>query len=335
MKVLVISAGQDTGGQGYRIKQAFDRFEPEVQARAMHASETYIEYPGDLKYSVSVATQLMAEAEIVHAMNTLWPVFKFPHKAGVVIHHHGTRFRSDHAQMADEARSIGATQLVSTLDLAVLEPDVEWVPSPYDLGALAKLRTRRYSKGPVIRIAHAPTNREVKGTDEIISAVTRLSERYPIEFDLIEGVSWAACLKRKARADIFVDQLLLGYGNNAVEAWAMSIPVVAGVLDHSVRDRMLSEWGGLPFHEANPSNVEDRLEQLILDSPLRRALAAIGRGHVARFHDHRVVARRLKEIYAAHRGPSLTQPVPEKATPVGQGYRFIRPSAPQWGQSIT
>ena len=60
---------------------------------------------------------------------------------------------------------------------------------------------------------------------------------------------------RKGRADVFVDQMILGYGCNAIEAWGMGIPVIAGVdpekapsiimqtIPLDTRDRMLQLWG--------------------------------------------------------------------------------------------
>lgn len=80
-----------------------------------------------------------------------------------------------------------------------------------------------------VLIAHAPTNREVKSTAAFLEAVDRLrAEGHDIEVDLIEGRTWDECLERKARADIYFDQVKLGYGNNSVECWGMGIPVIAG-----------------------------------------------------------------------------------------------------------
>lgn len=293
MRVFIYSAGQDTGGQGSRLKDAFDRFEPSVTARAMARHTSYLKFPVDLEFDRDVRDEAIANADVLHLMNTL-PHSRHWTGPPIVLHHHGTRFRTGHAVLARQARSMGAIQLVSTVDLALLEPDTSWLPSPFDLTVLAGLRS--LGNHP-IRIAHAPTNRSVKGTEMVISAVKELMPRYSIEFDLIEGVSWSECLRRKGQADIFVDQLILGYGGNAVEAWAMGQPVVAGVVDPNVRAAMVERWGGLPFLEATPATLTDRLEELIVDQSLRDHWAQLGLAFVRRYHDHRVVAHQLAAVY--------------------------------------
>ncbi|NIV39132.1 MAG: hypothetical protein GWN58_59865, partial [Anaerolineae bacterium] len=62
------------------------------------------------------------------------------------------------------------------------------------------------------------------------------------------------CLQRKARSHLYIDQFLMGYGTNALEAWAMGIPVVAGA-HPDLRDRIKAAVGFVPF-------VETRIEDL-------------------------------------------------------------------------
>jgi len=79
--------------------------------------------------------------------------------------------------------------------------------------------------GPV-RIAHAPTNRRIKGTRAVVEAVERLGES--AELILIENLAHGEAMRRCAEADILVDQLRVGwYGGLAVECMARGIPVVA------------------------------------------------------------------------------------------------------------
>src|SRR6185369_446611 len=106
------------------------------------------------------------------------------------------------------------------------------------------------------RIVHAPTNRTLKHTDLFLEAVRQLTEEgLPIDLDLIEGQTHSECMARKAQADIVFDQLAFGYGCNAVEAWGMGIPVIAGAEDQWVLNRMDQEWGGLPFMLATTQNL--------------------------------------------------------------------------------
>lgn len=295
---LNIFAGADTAGQGIRAQRAINRWSRSWSTRCVVRSVNYIGYPVDVFWDERRVRELWARSDVVHAHNELTsltvPQRRQPRP--LVLHHHGTALRDHHRQVLGQARRAGAVQLVSTVDLLQYGEDLRWSPTPYDLAWLASHRVR--DEGTKIRIAHAPTNRAIKSTDAILAAVERLGRRHAIEFDLIEGVSWAECLARKGRADIFVDQLILGYGCNSIEAWGMGIPVIAGVADGAVRERMLDLFGELPFHESSEATIETRLEELIVDAEQRQQWADRGRRHVQRFHDEQAVVADLEAVYA-------------------------------------
>lgn len=297
--LFLIATGQDTGGWNWRIREAFRRCSDAWTARSMAASRTYIAYPEDLPFRQDTCLALYAEADVVHLQNQVagWQLYDSGAGKPVVLQHHGTIFRNAHEALSAEAHRIGMTQIASTLDLSLLEPDVEWVPVPYQLAELARLRERHYQPSDAITISHAPTNRPIKGTDHFLQVYERLADRHNLRLELIEGVSWRECLERKATSDIFYDQLELGYGCNAVEAWGMGIPVVAGVADPKVRKAMVSRWGRLPFIEAIPDSLEATLERLIVSEAARKAGAERGREHFDRWHDERVVTPWLEQIY--------------------------------------
>ncbi len=88
-----------------------------------------------------------------------------------------------------------------------------------------------------ITVVHAPTNKLVKGSDKIISAVNALQQKYPslIDFKLVEGISHDKALKIYAEADIVIDQILLGwYGGFAVEVMKMGKPVMCYIRDEDL-----------------------------------------------------------------------------------------------------
>lgn len=299
LTIFGLSLGQDTAGIGVGLKQAFDRH-TDWPMRYMNKSETYLRYPTDLPYRERLARDFYDAADVVHLHNTLLAHDTLDNEQGkpTILHHHGTAFRYGHAALAAKARKVKAQQLVSTVDLEILERGLTWLPSPVDLPALAAIRAAHYRRSDTIRIAHAPTDRRIKSTALIEEVVARLGEKYPVELVLIEHTAWAKCLQIKATADIFVDQLLLGYGSNAIEAWAMGIPVVAGVEDRKVAERMQVLWGELPFYRATEANLEKRLEKVIQSESLRDEYAAKGLAHVDRFHDERKVVALLQGIYA-------------------------------------
>lgn len=311
--VFIIANGQDTGGQSIRLVEAFHRRSAEWEARSMVASNTFIDYPTDLGWDPDELERRYAAADIIHGHNGTHAHDLYDRGRGrpLLVHWHGTTFRKHHAPLAARARRAGAVQVAATVDLEALERDVTWLPAPYNfdgplvdwrwprMPSFAELRRRNYVPAERIRIAHAPTNRGVKGTDVFLAAMRSLADRYDISLILIEGRPWDRCLARKAQADIFVDQLILGYGNNAIEAWGMGMPVVCGVLDPAVRRRMLELWGRLPFAEASADTLEAVLERLIVSAAMRREFAEIGTEHVRRFHDEARVVELLSGLYAS------------------------------------
>jgi glycosyltransferase involved in cell wall biosynthesis len=306
VKVLLLSTGADTAGLGWAMKRALDRHAPDVTARQLAAAGgrgRYLAYQHDLVYGLRrEAVAWYRWADVVHLANTLWAWEHWDqgrlHKR-LVLHHHGTEFRLGHAALAAKARAIGAVQVVATVDLLGLEPGLRWVPAPADSVALGQYRSWRASAPGTLRVAHAPTDRAVKGTAVVLAAVQQLQgEGLDVQLDLIEGVANEACLARKGRADVVVDQLALGYGVNAVEAWGMGLPVIAGVADPDVHRRMLSCWGRLPFALAGPDNLVDVLREFAVNLDTREDYAARGMAHFAQWHREDVVAQLLQAVYA-------------------------------------
>jgi len=288
MKVLLLSMAFDIAGQGAALSAALRRWRPGWSVDQMARLEKSYAYPQQQRWNEQLARRLYQQADVVHLTETLLAHRKFGARP-TVIHHHGTRYRDNRDEVDAAVRSAGAVAVASTLDLT--GPEVEWLPVVADLDALAHLRAVEYEPGP-IRLAHSPTDPAVKGTDIIRSA-----SRFPL--DVITGVTWSECLRRKARADIFVDQLELGYGLSAVEAWGMGIPVVSGVSDPDTKARMIDEFGELPFVDATPETLADRIADLAGSPALRREWGERGRAHAERFHSQRAVVERLAPIYTS------------------------------------
>lgn len=103
------------------------------------------------------------------------------------------------------------------------------------------------SSGSDLVIAHAPSNRLVKGTAYLELAVEDLrSQGHAIQLDIIEDVKNEEVLRRLSLADVVVDQLEIGwYGALAVEAMALGKPVVCyineddlGVIDPEMKEEL-------------------------------------------------------------------------------------------------
>lgn len=345
-RVLVWSTGQDTGGQGYRIGMAFRRYADDWQVDVLNDSPSSLGYP-ELTVPVKLghrrlaARDLYRQADVVHLRNTMrgWQQQDAGQGKPVLLHHHGTLFRDSHLRVSALARQVGAVEVASTLDLVLLEPGLDWLPSPYEADEMARLRADSRAElrdmPGVVRVAHMPTNAKVKNSGPIMAALQQLQDdghRLEIITNVdpkghARHVSWRTALWHKAKADIYIDQLTLGYGNNAVEAWAFGQPVVAGVADPVVRDEMLRRWGTLPFVPATPDNIYLVLLRLIQSATMRAEYTAIGKEHFDRYHDSRKVVAQLQGLYASAQPTRPLELVPY-ASP-GWAARHRRPKVGQ------
>lgn len=342
MNVLIISAGEDTGGVGIGIVNAFRRFAPDWNVRFVRRCDNYISYPKDVQWlpgddrTEQRVMELHEQADVIHYFQRLIPLSGWESKKKV-IHHHGTSFRRNPEPLVAQAKEYGVASIASTLDLVAIDPaSVTWVPNPtinpfidervqikpYKTtdsftkpGLHAQTVTDSFIKPDpfagrgTLKIAHAPTSRGGKSTEAFIDAFRAFTKEFPAALDVIERRSWLDCLERKARAHLYYDQVLVGYGNNAVEAWMMGIPVIAGIdpkkarsLGHPIpettRDLMLSTFGQLPYYEAVEDTILDALRAMT-NPDVYREYQKRGMEHAFAWHDGRETVRRLKMVYEA------------------------------------
>lgn len=153
--------------------------------------------------------------------------------------------------------------------------------------------------GP-LRIVHAPSDREVKGTEAILLAVRNLlASGLDLELDLVEGVPHDQALRRYGSADVGLDQLHIGwYGAFAVEFMALGKPVLSFIDE---RDRAYvphNMWDEIPIINCRSATIEQALFDLCATSSVD--LAAIGersREYVIKWHDPMAVAGETVELY--------------------------------------
>ena len=227
------------------------------------------------------------------------PLLKRKRK-GIVFQSWGSDLRRRNASEVSYLRSAGAVIVGSYLTrrLAprgpwpaydVVPPAIvldDWQPSPTE-------------PGEVLRVAHAPSKRAVKGTQAVLDAVESLRKRgAPIELDLIEGVPNNEARKRYAAADVVVDQLRIGwYGMFAIESMALAKPVVVHLDEQGAAETEEAFGLELPLVRADEQSVEDVLAGLVEIRPELPELGRRSREYVERIHAHTAVARRVLEIY--------------------------------------
>lgn len=144
-------------------------------------------------------------------------------------------------------------------------------------------------------VVHAPTNAPVKGTDIVLEAVEALQdEGLHFEFKLIQDMPHGEAIDWYQRADIIIDQLLIGwYGVLTMEGMALGKPTVA-----YVREDLLEGYPhDIPIANANPDTVKAVLRDLITDPEQRAELGHQGRAYVEEVHDVHKVVPQLIDLY--------------------------------------
>ena len=134
----------------------------------------------------------------------------------------------------------------------------------------------------------------------VLSAVEQLrSEGVEIDLELVEGKPRAEARKAYERADVLVDQLVVGwYGGVAVEAMALAKPVVAWIDPSAlarVPTRMRDE---LPIVHADATTLPEVLRRLATER--RSGLGDLGRRSrefVEHWHDPLAIAERVAADY--------------------------------------
>lgn len=306
MNVLILSPGTDVGGGGIALKRAFD-LHPELgwTARAVRRRDSPYRYPADIEWPhrdrrpPSQIVKLFAAADVIHVYEIPEVVKHFDgyRRKTIVVHHVGSRYRKDAAGYSARCKAIGAYEAVGSRELFGLATRGELCIGCVSFEPLAAIRAKVYQPSDRVRIVHAPTNQTSKSTGPFLAACERLAKRYPLDVDLVWQRPWAECLERKARADILFDQVWYGYGANAIEAWAMGVPVVAGYRDPEARARTLVDFGTFPFVEATEDTIEQALEPLVAHASIRAEWGRVGFEFGQRIHSERATVERMVGLY--------------------------------------
>lgn len=299
-----------------RFAAAAEKYD-ELRIRSVHRSEhMYQSMPGDIVWLAKdepMIRRLAHEADIIHLNNSYRPYqkLKMGYRKPMLLHHHGSLLRSPGRQHAESpswnkdllqwAYQHHVLQAVSTVDLMRIAPEeLHWLPTAYDVDWLQAFgKEHRREPDDVIRVISAPTNRSVKSTDALEAAVAKLQrDGLNVELIVIEFKPWAECMALKATADIYFDQVILGYGCNAVEAWGMGIPVIAGADEWTLK-KMKEVYGTdkLPFYEATEETIGEAIADLATHKAKRTQYARRGLAHVRKFHDELPALTRLAALY--------------------------------------
>lgn len=187
----------------------------------------------------------------------------------------------------------GVPVFVSTPDLLQWLPGATWCPVVVDSARWRAAAKKTSTTGPPV-VAHAPSQKWLKGTDLVEPLLRRLSEEGVIEYRHIVGVPHASMPDFYAEADIVLDQFVVGiYGVAACEAMASGRLVMSHVDDFTrahVREHAGLE---LPIHETTIESLETELRRAVAEPEAFEALRKAGPAFVDAVHDGRRSAAAL------------------------------------------
>lgn len=145
----------------------------------------------------------------------------------------------------------------------------------------------------VLRVAHSPTKRAIKGTAEFLEAVDTLRMRgLGIEAVLIENMDHGEALRLKATCHATFDSFWLGMQGSGLEAGAMGQVVLAGDTE-AAKEAAKLNGGIIPWtFTPDKASLAQALERVAQDGMWRRAEAARVTDYVGRVHDYPAVGER-------------------------------------------
>ncbi|MDG2989984.1 hypothetical protein L3556_03405 [Candidatus Synechococcus calcipolaris G9] len=139
------------------------------------------------------------------------------------------------------------------------------------------------------RILHAPNHRNIKGTQFVIEAIESLQkDGEDIDLILLEKVSNQEVLHEIQKADLVIDQLIIGwYAMFAIESMVLSKPVICYLRDDLL---YLYRCAGLissdepPLINSNPLSLKADLKRVIHDPNYLSLMSKKGKAYVEKVH---------------------------------------------------
>ncbi|MEI6040052.1 MAG: glycosyltransferase [Candidatus Berkelbacteria bacterium] len=171
------------------------------------------------------------------------------------------------------------------------------IPYARDLGKINQFKIQNKKINKKLVILHVPSDPEVKGTVYIEKAFKELADKYPdCEFKILDFMPYDQLLGEMAKADIVVDQLLVGwYGGQAVEAMALGSAVISFVEPSYLENIPFGKT--LPIANTNVFTFKEDLEVLINSPEKIQKLMNEGPAFAAKYHDSTRIADAYQKVY--------------------------------------
>jgi glycosyltransferase involved in cell wall biosynthesis len=145
-------------------------------------------------------------------------------------------------------------------------------------------------------IVHSPSALVAKGSNIILTVIEKLKNKFDFDFILLHDKPRSEVLEIMQKADIFIDQIILGtYGMAAMEAMAFGKPAICYLMPQ-IFDNGLSV--DCPIVNANPDTLEEKLVELLLDPELRHGTGIRSRAFIETHHNADTLIYDLLKIYS-------------------------------------
>ena len=153
-----------------------------------------------------------------------------------------------------------------------------------------------------LKIIHAPTNKEAKGSDYILAALRDVQKTHAdyIDVKLIENVPHEQALEMYRHADLVIDQVLIGwYGGFAVEVMKMGKPVISRIAKEDIPflPRKMADDVLETIITSEKDTLYEVLVRCIEDRAFLKRRSEASQEYVHRWHDPKYVASLTKERY--------------------------------------
>lgn len=148
-------------------------------------------------------------------------------------------------------------------------------------------------KNDKLRIIHAPSNPEYKGTKYILDAVKKLKKEFDFEFNIIKDVKAEELYSEIQKSDLVIDQMLVGfYGLLSIESMAMGKPVVCYIR----QDIAESSPAEMPVINADPDSLYDVLKNILMNPEKLISAGEKSRLYAEKYHNSAVIAQKYFDL---------------------------------------
>ena len=166
-----------------------------------------------------------------------------------------------------------------------------------DIG-IVKSTSSNIQNKEIIRIAHAPSNEDYKGSKYIFKAIDSLKQRYKFEFITLQNLSKDELIEEILKCDLIIDQMLVGfYGILTVEAMLLSKPVICYIRD-DIWNKIERDC---PIYNANPDNIEEILEGILQNPSQLIKRGEYSRNYALEHHSPKRIAENMLRVFQEER----------------------------------